>query len=141
MRGVIFSSEAPGTFNMHRSPILAYFFGLTQMSVQTFALPKPLQVNSVESKSRFSSASSLSVRPPPVCPFAILHFSDCISPHFRFCISRAHFMNCPVLQFEPAEHVFKCDQCKKTFGQAGSLNNHKLTYSGEKAHKCAQCRI
>ena len=47
---------------MHRSPILAYFFGLTQMSVQTFTLPKPLQVNSVESQSRFSSAPSLSVR-------------------------------------------------------------------------------
>ena len=38
------------------------------------------------------------------------------------------------------ENLFKCDQCKKTFEQAGSLNDHKLTHSGEKkTHKCAQC--
>ena len=48
-RGVIFSSEAPGTFNMHRSPILAYFFELSGMSGQTFPVSKPLQVNSEES--------------------------------------------------------------------------------------------
>ena len=30
--------------------------------------------------------------------------------------------------------------CMNTFEQVGSLNNHKLTHSGEKkTHKCAQC--
>ena len=48
-RGVIFSSEAPGAFNMHFNPILAYFFELRRMSAKTFAVPNPLQVNSVES--------------------------------------------------------------------------------------------
>ena len=44
-----FSSEAPGAFNMHFSPILAYFFGLSGMTGPTFVLSKPVQVNSEES--------------------------------------------------------------------------------------------
>ena len=48
-RGVFFSSEAPGTFNMDHNPILAYIFELRRMSAPTFAVPNPLQVNSVES--------------------------------------------------------------------------------------------
>ena len=48
-RGVFFSSEAPGTFNMHPNPILAYIFELRRTSAPTFAVPNPLQVNSVES--------------------------------------------------------------------------------------------
>ena len=32
-----FSSEAPGAFNMHFSPILAYFFELSGMSGPTFS--------------------------------------------------------------------------------------------------------
>ena len=41
-RGVFFSSEAPGTFNMDRNPILAYIFELSGMSAITFAVPNPL---------------------------------------------------------------------------------------------------
>ena len=37
-----FSSEAPGAFNMHFSPILAYFFGQVGMSSPTFALSNPV---------------------------------------------------------------------------------------------------
>ena len=48
-RGVFFSSEARGTFNMHPNPILAYIFELSGMSAITFAVPNPLQVNSVQS--------------------------------------------------------------------------------------------
>ena len=40
-----FSSEAPGAFILHFSPILAYFFGQSGMTAPTFALPKPVQVN------------------------------------------------------------------------------------------------
>ena len=47
---------------MHRSPILAYFFELSGMSRQTFALADLAQVNSVESWTWFSPTSSLSVR-------------------------------------------------------------------------------
>ena len=50
-RAYNFSSEAPSTFNTHRSPILAYFFELSGMSRQTFALAALAQVNSVESYS------------------------------------------------------------------------------------------
>ena len=50
---------------MHRNPILAYIFELRRMSAKTFAVPNPLQVNSVESQSRFSSAPTL----PPVWKF------------------------------------------------------------------------
>ena len=47
---------------MHFNTILAYFFELRRMSAKTFAVPNPLQVNSVESQHRFSSAPSLEVR-------------------------------------------------------------------------------
>ena len=46
---IFFSSEARGTFNMHPNPILSYIFELSGMSAITFAVPNPLQVNSVES--------------------------------------------------------------------------------------------
>ena len=88
-REVIFSSQAPGTFNMLRSPILAYFFGLTQMSVQTFTLPKPLQVNSVESK-------RADLAPPPVCLFAQ-------STHFQLYLCRNLGRICEL----PGFHIFQ----------------------------------
>ena len=52
--------------------------------------------------------------PPPVCQFAAsslsvqdtAFFQIGFLPIFVFCISQAHFMNCPALRCEPAEHVF-----------------------------------
>ena len=35
------------------------------------------------------------------------------------------------------KNLYQCDKCKKTFDQAGSLKNHKVTHSGKKGN--AQC--
>ena len=52
---------------MHRSPILAYFFELSRMSGQTFAVTKPLQVKSVgesdQTLSRRPDQAALEVGP------------------------------------------------------------------------------
>ena len=103
-RAYNFSSEAPSTFNMHRSPILAYFFELSGMSRQTFALAELAQVNSGESWTWFSPTSSLSVRPPPVCQFRFLHFSAWISHHFRFVFARHISGTAKCCQFAESTH-------------------------------------
>ena len=73
---------------MHCSPILAYFFELSGMSSQAFALAQLAQVNSGESWTWFSPTSSLSVGHLQFVSSDCFHFSDWISHHFCFVFVR-----------------------------------------------------
>ena len=35
--------------------------------------------------------------------------------------------------------MYNCEQCRKLFGNRGTLKTHVLIHTGEKLHKCTQC--
>ena len=37
------------------------------------------------------------------------------------------------------EKMYNCEQCRKLFGNRGTLKTHVLIHTGEKLHKCTHC--